>query len=216
MNRTKQNTYTTSADLAGERRAGRPRRPSLLQRLFPQSAQVRTAVRAILFLFVVFGLLLLNQARIARIVYQNAKLESQIRFTRMESAQKREQIQKSADIARIRKKAEMLGMTLPLEGQVLTINVARQDYVSFNSKRSQDSVLKDIDWRRALENVGRHLRLLEGMAPTEIISAENNVNKEKVIDGNTSPAGSEPVKKMETNSKSGDAATATEVKAHEQ
>lgn len=123
--------------------------------LLPQSKKIRRGLILLLYLSVLFGLLLINQARIAQKGFDNARVENMIRRLSIQNAQKREDLLKRDDIARVREEAERLGMSLPLEGQLKRVHVARQDYMSFSDKDDQQ-ILQDFDLQRALHNVARY------------------------------------------------------------
>lgn len=157
----------------------------------PKSRRTRGALLLIFFLSILFLLLLVNQARIARMGFENAQLESEIRAQTMLNAQQREQLLKSSDLARIREAAEKLGMSMPLAGQIVRIHIARQDYITFNEGESGTDTAdrQEEDLARSMKNVADYLREREGEAPVHHIT-ENKSGK--IVDHETEQSEAQP------------------------
>lgn len=130
---------------------------------------LRRGLALILCLTMLYGLLLLNQAQITRMALDNAALEAEMRYLRRQIAQTREQYLKSSDLAQLRSAAEALGMVFPLEGQIVRVDVSRQNYVSFDEGReAANGEQAEYELQRAMQAVGEHLRGEAGEGRTEV------------------------------------------------
>lgn len=164
------------------------RSPSRILRLYRKFFQLplvlRRGLALILGLAALFGVLLMHQAQITRLALDNAALEAETRYLRRQIAQAREQYLKSSDLGQLRAAAEAIGMVMPLEGQIVRVDVSRQNYVSFEGDRQDwTGEQSELELQRAMQMVGEYLQGEAGEGRTEVFEETGKNPVESTVQG---------------------------------
>lgn len=172
-----------------------------LQRRLPASYWGRRALGLILFVTILLFALLGNQARVAQQGFLNAQLEYDIRSQTRLNAQRREELLKRSDLAKVRAQAQALGLVFPAAGQLVYVDVPRQDAVLIGEGDHEDALQQQARMDEALIRALHRLNeAIQGRSQTdrvEVLTAGSLQRAAKAAESESIDPAEEPLEGAE-------------------